>query len=198
MASLAQLHRRMQSYQPRLKWSRRWRRRCGVALILRDGQRGLEVLMIQRAEREGDPWSGHMAFPGGRMDPTDRHGFDVAVRETQEEIGLDLLAHTQTLGRLSDINTRPRLIRRGMVVSPFLFAAAELPPLNLNHEVADVLWIPLPFLLDVSNRQSMVWEAPGLKLKLPCYWFQGQRIWGLSLMMLDELLALVRGEFDHA
>lgn len=198
MASVTQLQRRMLCYQPRLRWSRRWRRRSAVAMVLRDGQRGLEVLMIQRAECEGDPWSGQMAFPGGHQDPEDRHGFDAACRETLEEVGLDLRTHGQSMGRLSDIPVQRRMVRRGMVISPFLFAVDTVPPLRPNYEVADVLWIPLPFLADAGNRQSMRWETAGFKLTLPCYWYEGQRIWGLSLMMLDELLALLRGEFDRA
>ncbi len=83
-------------------------KRSAVAMVLKliDGE--LHILMIKRAEREGDPWSGHMAFPGGRMDPGDANGFSVAVRETEEEVGLTLGSEDLCIGRLSEINARPQ------------------------------------------------------------------------------------------
>mgnify|MGYP001813096738 CR=1 FL=1 len=79
---------RLADHKPRRKWLRRYTKRSAVALILQIREGELNVLMIKRAERKGDPWSGHMAFPGGRMDPGDDHGYAVAVRETEEEVGL--------------------------------------------------------------------------------------------------------------
>ena len=76
-----------------------------LELEVRAGE--LHILMIKRADREGDPWSGHMAFPGGRMDKADAHGYAVAVRETEEEVGLSLGPLDQCIGRLSDLNARP-------------------------------------------------------------------------------------------
>ena len=147
--------------------------------------------MIKRAERDGDPWSGHMAFPGGRMDPGDRHGFDVAVRETEEEIGLTLGAADPCIGRLSEIMTRPLVQRRPMVISPYVFRLDREAEFTPNHEVAEVLWVPLAFLQNPQNRESMVWRRGRVKIPLPCYMYEGRRIWGLSLVMLDELLELL-------
>jgi hypothetical protein len=81
---------RLGEHSPGRKLLRPLMKRSAVAMILqvRDGE--LHILMIKRAEREGDPWSGHMAFPGGRMDKTDANGYAVAVRETSEEVGLAL------------------------------------------------------------------------------------------------------------
>lgn len=79
---------RLADHKPGRRVWRRLMQRSAVAMILQVREGELHILMIKRAEREGDPWSGHMAFPGGRMDKADAHGFAVAVRETEEEIGL--------------------------------------------------------------------------------------------------------------
>jgi 8-oxo-dGTP pyrophosphatase MutT (NUDIX family) len=184
---------RLADHSPPKKLWRRMMRRSAVALILRVRTGELHILMIKRAEREGDPWSGQMAFPGGRMDKTDANGFAVAVRETEEEIGLSLGPGERCIGRLSDLITRPRRGMFGMTVSPFVFRLEREVRLRPNYEVAEVVWIPLEFLLDTDNREEMVWEYKGLKVTMPCYFYGNRRIWGLSLMMLDELMDLVEG-----
>ncbi len=187
------LEQRLSEHSPRRNLLRPLMKRSAVAMIvqLRDGV--LHVLMIKRAERDGDPWSGQMAFPGGRMDPQDRHGFAVAVRETHEEIGLELSDEDPCIGRLSDLNARPHKGAFGMAVSPFVFRLDREVEFCPNYEVAEVVWVPIEFLLDADNRETMVWERKGIKLTLPCYLFEGRRIWGLSLMMLDELMDLAEG-----
>ncbi len=79
---------RLADHTPGRNLLRRLQKRSAVAMILQVREGELHILMIKRAEREGDPWSGHMAFPGGRMDKADAHGYAVAVRETAEEVGL--------------------------------------------------------------------------------------------------------------
>jgi len=184
---------RLSDHSPGRKVWRRLMRRSAVAMILQVREGELHILMIKRAEREGDPWSGHMAFPGGRMDKADAHGFAVAVRETEEEVGLRLTAEDQCIGRLSDIITRPRKGLFGMAVTPFVFRLEREVSFSPNEEVAEVVWVPLEFLLDTDNREQMEWTYKGIKMPLPCYFYQGRCIWGLSLMMLDELMDLVEG-----
>lgn len=168
-------------------------KRSAVALILQLRNDDLHILMIKRAEREGDPWSGHMAFPGGRMDPGDAHGYAVAVRETEEEVGLALGSEDVCIGRLSEINARPQRGAFGMAVSPFVFRLDREVSFTANYEVAEVVWVPLGFLLEPRNREKMTWQYKGAEVPLPCYLYEGRRIWGLSLMMLDELMDLVEG-----
>lgn len=185
---------RLGDHSPGRQLLRRLMKRSAVAMILQVRQGELHILMIKRAEREGDPWSGHMAFPGGRMDKTDAHGFAVAVRETSEEVGLELGPQDKCIGRLSDLNARPHKGTFGMAVSPFVFRLEREVEFSPNYEVAEVVWVPLEFLLDTDNREQMVWEYKGVKIPMPCYMFEGRRIWGLSLMMLDELMDLVEGK----
>lgn len=184
----------MADHSPGRKLLRRLMKRSAVAMILQVREGELHICMIKRAERKGDPWSGQMAFPGGRMDKTDAHGFAVAVRETEEEVGLTLGPADQCIGRLSDINARPHKGAFGMAVSPFVFRLEREVSFTPNYEVAEVVWVPLEFLLNTDNREKMVWEFKGASISMPCYFFGERRIWGLSLMMLDELMDLVEGQ----
>ena len=190
--SLQNIERGLQSHRPRKKLLRRLLNRAAVAMILRERGGTVEVLMIKRADLDGDPWSGHMAFPGGRMDPSDRHGFDVAVRETAEEIGLWLDSGDPCIGRLSEVRTHFLWGRKALVVSPFVFRLNRNPKLVLNHEVSEVVWVPIPFLMDRGNCQRMALNRNGVDISLPCYIYEGRRIWGLSLMMLRQLLAILQ------
>ncbi len=173
--------------KPKKKWYRRFCKRAAVAIILRQGKCGLEALMIKRAEREGDPWSGQMGFPGGRAEQSDRNNLHTATRESWEEIGLDMKQHTDVVGRLSDLLAQPHRWRKPMVVTPYLFSIQQVPELTANYEVAEVVWIPLSFLVNKNNRQSMKITRQNIEMTLPCYFYNEQRIWGMSLRMLDEL-----------
>ncbi len=166
-------------------------KRAAVVIGLRDGPAGPEILMIQRAVREGDPWSGHMGFPGGRRDATDASDEACAKRETLEEIGFDLDLHARCICQLSDVNTGWRADRPEMLVAPFVFEVASPPKLTLNHEVASTVWIPLHFLLNDDNRGRHQWDWRGERLESDAFTYQGHLIWGLSLMMIDELLEVI-------
>jgi hypothetical protein len=81
-----------------------------------------------------------------------------------------------------------------MAVTPFVFRLEREVTFTPNEEVAEVVWVPLEFLLDTDNREQMEWKYKGLKIPMPCYMYDGRCIWGLSLMMLDELMDLVEGK----
>lgn len=169
-------------------------RKAAVAGILRDGGEGVELLFIRRAEHPRDPWSGQMGLPGGRVDAADPSPLAAALREAREEIGLDLESAGRPLGRLSEVRTHLPLGSVPHSVVPFAFAVEGEPVLKIDaREVQEALWVPLPFFLDRGNRSSFTWVRAGLPLPMPCYTFRGRVIWGLTLKIVDELLALAEG-----
>ncbi len=165
--------------------------RAAVAAVLRPGEEGADLLFIHRAEDPRDPWSGHMAFPGGRVDAGDMGPLAAALRETREEVGLDLEAVGDPIGRLSDVAAVGRGRPLSMVITPFVFAVGEVPPLVPNHEVAAVVWVPMGYLADRSNRSTVPYRRYGLSLELPCYRYGEHLIWGMTFNMVDELLSVV-------
>ncbi len=178
-------------YRPNLLPEADEQTRAAVAALLRPGDEGAEFLFIHRAEDPRDPWSGHMAFPGGRVEPRDADPLAAALRETREELDLDLTAVAEQIGRLSDVAAIGRGRPMNMVINPYVFAAETVPPLTPNREVAAVVWVPASFLADTRNRESMEYQRAGLSLELPCYRYEDHLIWGLTLGMVDELLSLV-------
>ncbi len=164
--------------------------RSAVAVVCRRGTvSDWEMLFIERARRLGDPWSGHMAFPGGRMQPGDVSAWHAAVRETQEETGIDLQAHGLAIRRLRDLLTRRHNRLLPMVVTPYLFELLGDPPMNPNHEVESLLWVPWSYLRNKDNLAVMRWRMGGFSVPMPCYEYAGKCIWGLSFMMIQDLLA---------
>lgn len=167
--------------------------RAAVALVLRERAGDTEVMVIRRAERKGDPWSGHAALPGGRVDAADLTLEDTALREVHEEVGVDLRAHgARILGRLSD---HPRRASRWAVfaVTPVVVAIEGDPPLRLDpHEVAEVRWVTLSQL--ARHRGRMLWwyrplrRLPfALPMLLPRWRLGSLTIWGLTHGILTEL-----------
>lgn len=170
-------------------------RRAAVAAIVRPVPGDCEVLLIRRAQQVGDPWSGHMAFPGGKMDPGDPDLLTTARRETFEEVGIDL-AHHEFLGRLDDIPATPRGQRAGMVVAPHVFALQQSASLRLNiGEVAAAHWVPLTPLLRGQLQTKKAFERDGRKVELPAFAVaERDVVWGLTYRMLSDLLDLLPRE----
>jgi 8-oxo-dGTP pyrophosphatase MutT (NUDIX family) len=173
--------------------------RASVAIVLRERAPGwgAEILLIQRAEHPNDPWSGHVAFPGGRRDPTDESAIHTAEREAREEVGLDLRAHGELLWRMHDLPAIARGRRVGMVISPVVYALREGhdgEDLALDRgEVASVLWVSLETLADESLRETFTYVHEGHPLELPCVRLEGGRVlWGLTFQMVSRFLHALR------
>ena len=179
-------------HKPNKARGRRYLVRAAVCIILRNTDHGVEALMMRRADKKGDPWSGHMAFPGGKADNKDTSTYHTALRELEEETGFQQAEQVlDSVGRLSDVITRPHSGNRPMVVTPFVFTLNTDVNFSPNHEVAELVWIPLEYLSNIAHREKMKWHTKGVDITLPCYYYEGRRIWGLSLTMLDELVLLM-------
>ncbi len=167
-------------------------RRAAVSIVLREPPSGLEVLFIRRAEREGDLWSGHVAFPGGRVEPGEGIE-DAAVRETEEEVGLDLRAGGVRLGALDEIPAIGRGRAVGLSIQPWVWALrAEPGPFRFSAEVASAHWVRLGDLLDPARRAPFPYVHEGRPLVLPSLDVDGLVIWGLTYRMI-EIFAEVLG-----
>jgi 8-oxo-dGTP pyrophosphatase MutT (NUDIX family) len=191
--SVADIQSVLRTHDPRLLDRTEDLKVAAVAAVVRQARGGVEVLFIHRAEDPKDPWSGHMAFPGGRVEEGDADSLETAMRETREEVGLDLVKVGSPLGRLSDVAAVGRGKPLALVVEPYVFSIEERPTLDPNQEVEEVVWVPLDFLLDRGNRSTIPWRHGEVSVNLPCYRYQTHVIWGLTFGMVDELLTLLEG-----
>lgn len=172
--------------------------RAAVAIILREPVQGWgsEVLFIQRSEDPRDPWSGHMAFPGGRKDESDVDLRHTTEREVLEEIGLDLRKTSTFLRRMEDLPAYARGRRVGMVVTPFVYALTEElreDALQLSDEVAALHWSPLLHLSSEKAQGTLDYVHEGTLLKLPCVRLENNKtVWGLTYQMLSTFLQTLR------
>lgn len=163
-------------------------RHAVVAALLRDGRDGVEVLLIQRAEHELDPWSGHMALPGGHGDPTDASLVATAVREIAEEVGLDLLEHAELLGRLPEVQARPRQL----MIFPLVFALGTAPEPTPNPgEVQRIVWAQLDHLRAPAAQSGYEITVRQQRHRFPAFDVDGYTVWGLTYRILVDLLQLV-------
>ena len=166
--------------------------RAAVALLLhQSAEQEPRLLLIERARREGDPWSGDLAFPGGRMEPGDADERAAAERETAEEVGLDLAA-ARFLGRLDDMSASLLPI----TVAAFVYAveSAALPALSLSDEVTEAFWIPLPHLFDRRRLREHRLRRGAAEHRFPALDLLGPGrplLWGLSYRFTRALGALV-------
>jgi 8-oxo-dGTP pyrophosphatase MutT (NUDIX family) len=167
-------------------------RRAAVAMVLRGGPAAPEVLFIERAERSGDPWSGHMAFPGGRIEPADASARGAAEREAREEVGLDL-TDAERLGRLDDLHGQRASGVPRLLISAFVYHLADPPPLAPNREVRDAFWFPLTELHRAERHvpwRIPGYEAapfPGIRVGVP----ERQVVWGLTYRFLEVFFRAV-------
>jgi 8-oxo-dGTP pyrophosphatase MutT (NUDIX family) len=168
--------------------------RAAVAIVLRATpshqspvtSHELEVLLILRAQREGDPWSGQIALPGGRRAPSDATLQDTAVRETLEETGIDLAAHGLVLGTLDELRPRtPHL--PPIIVTPFVAVAPAELTLEISDELSDAFWAPWSTFADPAIVDERTVQVRGADWKVSSYQVGERVIWGMTERMLRQL-----------
>ena len=161
-------------------------RLAAVSLVLVDGPAGAEILLIKRAERASDPWSGQIAFPGGRQDPEDRDLLATAVRETREETGVELAA-AERLGVLDDLV--PRSVTLPLViVRPFVFALPRRPVLTTNAEVQRAFWVALARLSEPAVQSQLTITLKDGVRTFPAYRLGEDIIWGMTERILTPFV----------
>jgi len=151
---------------------------AAVAIVLAPGAEGREMLLIHRAERRDDPWSGHMALPGGRREPEDGDLLATVMRETLEETGIRLKA-ASLAGVLEDMRPRHRRIPL-IVVRPHVFVLDRKPRVRLSDEAVDYFWVSADRLKSSACRV----HVPQRKILVDAY-LAGERIvWGITWRIL--------------
>jgi 8-oxo-dGTP pyrophosphatase MutT (NUDIX family) len=148
------------------------------------------VLLIRRAERTGDPWSGHMALPGGRRDSLDEDLVATAIREAREEIGLEL-ERAHLAGCLEDVVPRTPVLPP-IAVRPLVFVLPARLPLVHNAEVASAQWVPVDHLLQPENYHPVWLEVVGQSRQVPAYELADAIVWGMTERILTSLLHHLR------
>ena len=162
---------------------------ASVAVPVRDSGAGLELLYLLRTQREGDPWSGHISFPGGRIDASDAGPREAAIRETREETSLDL-TKADFVCRLDDQATHFNRVH----VAAFVFTMANVPVLSLNHEIQSAFWVPLADLVDEGRHIRTVVSGEWGKREVPAIdLLGGERpmLWGLTYRFTAQILASI-------
>lgn len=191
MPSIAEIRRRLASHRP-VTHPIAGRPQAAVAMVLREIGPVPEVLFIERASHPGDPWSGHMAFPGGRVDPGDSGPRAAAERETLEEVGLALAA-AEPLGRLDDMSGHHAAGDDSLVISAFVYRIEGELPLAPNHEVREAFWFPLPSLLEPTRfvERPMVRAQTHLFRGILVGEPERHVIWGLTYRFLESFFEIV-------
>ncbi len=163
---------------------------AAVSLMLRPLESRLEFLAIKRTENERDPWSGHMALPGGRREPRDESLWMTAVRETREEVGVDLMRQGTLLGQLDDVAPRSRRIP-SIAISPFVAAVGREVEARTSSEVERAVWLPLDVVVEEQHRGRLRLDVVPDR-DFPTIEYRGHVIWGLTLSILAQFEEVLR------
>jgi 8-oxo-dGTP pyrophosphatase MutT (NUDIX family) len=166
-------------------------KRAAVAIVFRRvAEHDIELLLIKRSEREGDPWSGQIALPGGRREPADATLQDTAIRETREETGIDLAHDGIVLGMIDELRPRSQGLP-SIIVTPFVAVVRADVPIETSDEVALAFWVPLASLSDPSVAVESEVTARGATWRVPSWDLGGHIVWGMTERILRNLLLLL-------
>lgn len=165
-------------------------RQAAVTLLLREADATAELLIIKRAEQPHDPWSGHLALPGGRADLSDANLIDTAARETREEVGISLTVPDSFIGRLETLAPHnPRLPQ--IEITPLIALAPPHLSLTFSAEVDDAFWLPVRQLKATGLAAEYHWQLGDLSVRCPAYPSPRGPIWGITERILTGFLTLL-------
>ena len=148
------------------------------------------LLLIRRAVRLSDHWSGHVALPGGRRERGDRSLLDTAIRETAEEVGISL-SKCDLRGRLDDLGPMAPVITP-ILVRPYIFVLDDEPQLELSGEAAAAAWVPLAAIADPTTRVVKRFRVAGTERDVPGFDLPLGFLWGMTERIVAPLLAAWR------
>jgi len=167
-------------------------REAAVSLLLRPRDQ-LEILLIKRALHDTDPWSGHVALPGGRRDSTDEDLLATAIRETEEEVAVSVRREDAFIGALDELAPRNRRLPP-IVIAPFVFAVpSDASAIANPGEVDAAIWVPLSALRDEEAASEILIELEGGSRAFPSLTYGEYVIWGLTHRILMQFLDLSVG-----
>jgi 8-oxo-dGTP pyrophosphatase MutT (NUDIX family) len=167
------------------------KKRAAVAAVLRFDRGAPDVLLMTRATRRDDRWSGQVCFPGGKEAKGDRSLVDTAMRETREELGIDLESSGRMIGRLNNVRALARLRVRPMKISPFIFVQTAPMDVVLGDEATNHFWLPLDRAAAGEFDSEYEYQVGPVPMQFPCWRYEGHVVWGLTYRMLRELLRKV-------
>jgi 8-oxo-dGTP pyrophosphatase MutT (NUDIX family) len=159
-----------------------------VAILLWDEQgRGLQTLLVQRAERDGDPWSGQIGLPGGRVKENGESPRAALHREVDEEVGISLEDVGEELGSLSVGHPMRQMEMR---VQPWVYGLWTKPKVSLGDEIASSFWVNLAELPSKKGTSQIMirdWTR-----KVEAFTVEGKVVWGFTYRVLTELLPVLK------
>lgn len=190
--SIHDIRQRILNHEPGRHSIQKHTRQAAVSIVLKNDGPGITALFILRAKKDGDPWSGHMAFPGGHLAPCDESLRHTAERETLEEIGLDLTESGEFIGQIDAVRAGPRSGNIDLIVTPFVYELTDSrAEFSTNYEVEDVFWGSLNDMHSGVSCTRGEFTVRGEKVEYPGYGVSGEIVWGLTYRMLDSFFALL-------
>ncbi len=155
---------------------------AAVALLLKPMNRDFKILLVKRIENPSDPWSGQMAFPGGKRDPKDRNIKQTVIRETLEETNIDVTRCCRFLGVLENIRST---VRPELLVTPFIILLEDEPTIMLNTELEEYFWVSVRKLQKTRGTTRLPFG------EVPAYLIDSHVIWGLTYRIIEKFAQIL-------
>ena len=158
-------------------------KKAGVLILLIKDKDDSEyqILFTKRSEQL-KTHSGEVSFPGGKWEEGDLNLYQTALRESNEEINLD----TENVTKLGPLNFL--LSRHKIEVNPFVGYLNQLQDFNGNFEIDEIFTVPISFLMNEENIEYKEFNRKDLKVYIPSWVYNGNRIWGLTAMIAADFL----------
>ncbi len=171
-------------------------KRPAVVAIIIKNTHPFSVCFMERTKRKGDPWSGHVSLPGGKISEDDETLVDGVIRETREEIGIELNKKFM-IGNLGAIEVPNNLSGKSFHIIPFIFLVSDFIAnsafIASKREVENFFWVPIELIFNEKGLTTI--QKAGIKQKnYPAIKFEQYFIWGLTLRVLRIFNSMLKTE----